>query len=169
MEHKEILLQTIKESKEAIDKAERELAELERPKLRHGDYGLHDDDRNGWLTLERNNQLELFGDNTGSGMPVETIGDISESGKPYRLGNIFDDIKAKTEKLESFVAKSYDDTDNRLEFQPRCDSNGKTIIRLIATEGEDVSVVDYTQDQAQEIADKLTRVVATARTRNHEA
>jgi len=52
-DHKQILTDSIKAHEAAISKAKSEIAELDKPKLRHGDYGA------------RNSDCEVGGPNVG--------------------------------------------------------------------------------------------------------
>jgi hypothetical protein len=91
------------------EKLEQELAELEaakKPKLRHGDIfpvnGTYQ------VVLKRNNSLEVFGDESGSGVsPTADWPDLKS-----RVGNIkdyFDDLKALQEDVTEFEIEEYKD------------------------------------------------------------
>ena len=93
-DHSENTLARIKELDEQI-------AEAEKPMLRHGDYG----------TLRGNNSAKLFSSDCIGGT-VQSYGVDGHRGHSNPniesqlytvLGNIFDDLAAKTEKLESFT------------------------------------------------------------------
>ena len=79
------------------DKVRAEM-EAEKPKLRHGDYGIYANTGNGWIVLERNGALEWFGQSMGAGRPISTM----PKGNIVILGNIFDDLAAWQEDVEGF-------------------------------------------------------------------
>ena len=90
---KQELKKTVADLKTALDKAQADLAELNRPKLRHGDYGQWDTGQ-AWLVLRRLAVLEAFGISSGVGTKAPM--GIPET--PIVLGNFFDDIKIMTKK-----------------------------------------------------------------------
>ena len=87
-----------------LAEAEKELAELEKPELKHGDYGIRNIDKESCLIMDsRNNEGSLCirtnDDNGGECvMPSKRNTNV--------LGNIFDDLKALSEPLEEFVIQS---------------------------------------------------------------
>ena len=93
MNEREILEDSIKQHQVAIDEAKRKLADISKPKLRHGDYGYD----LSWgcqpkerLFLKKRNDDEVFACNKIGQTDGHTIYD---SCKPVVLGNIFDDLK----------------------------------------------------------------------------
>ncbi len=81
----------------AVAKLELDLAEGEKPELRHGDYGICKSNRHMCLYVRRKNQMELFGETKGSGYPQDTP--LSDH---LMLGNIFDDLKELSKPLQWF-------------------------------------------------------------------
>ena len=77
-----------------IKELDGELAELDKPKLRHGDYGIGGSDKCGFvLTLQSSGQKFFYSDGGGQ---VNAL--IHAEGHEVQ-GNIFDDIAARTEEL----------------------------------------------------------------------
>lgn len=84
-----------------VAKLELDLAEAEKPELRHGDYGICKSNEHMCLYVKRKNQMELFGERYGSGYPQDTP--LSDH---KILGNIFDDLKALSEELKEFEVEN---------------------------------------------------------------
>ena len=150
MKEREILLQSITDHKDAIAKAEQELTALDKPELRHGDYGFKGP---GVSRLMINSP-------SGSGELIIAGCDTSHAnGKvKIKLGNIFDDLKAMSEDLEKFEAKN---------------KGGayENVFRISCTEGitienkADGAMIHFAPEQYQEIRQKLSRLMATAKKR----
>jgi len=101
---RKIAEQHIKDAQEALDKAKKDLAKLDKPKLRHGDYGF-------WSPGPLNKRIPfLFIKNvTGSNaLTADPLSDwvMIDADKKTILGNIFDDLAAISEPLEEFKMKS---------------------------------------------------------------
>ncbi len=98
MNEKQILEQSIADHQKAIDKAKSELSTLDKPKLRHGDYGLHGFGGDNWLKLE--GEIRWIGHDDYLGHAG-----ISESNFiDVKVGNLIDDLKAMSEDLTEFVS-----------------------------------------------------------------
>jgi hypothetical protein len=148
---------------QAIDDAKAKIAELDKPKLRHGDY--YGESTTRVIVMENydNEGMWDFRHKDGSGDTRTEKQVLMHLGRLPRLGNIFDDIAERGKELDSFKAVSDEDSDDWVEFQPRISSIGETLIRLIATEDEDVAVVDYSIPEAEEIHRKLGQVINYAK------
>ena len=94
MNEKQILEQSIADHQKAIDKAKSELSALDKPKLRHGDYGLHGNSGDNWIKLE--DEIRWIGHENylgHSGIPESNFVD-------NKVGNLIDDLKAMSEPLD---------------------------------------------------------------------
>ena len=79
-----------------IDKAEKELAELEKPELRHGDYGLHGKGGDNWIKIQ--NKLHYIGNDNYFG----DCGIAESAYAPNKVGNLIADLKSLSEPLAEF-------------------------------------------------------------------
>lgn len=75
-----------------------EKVEAEKPKLRHGDYGIGP--AGPWCRVHGS----TWWDTKDCSGPSHQDADVFI---PYRLGNIFDDLKAMAEPLEEFVERGF--------------------------------------------------------------
>ena len=110
MTDRDIIEKQIADHQKAIDDAKEKLAEIDKPKLRHGDYGL--------ATNKAGVEMLVIYDGSPSGKNFYTL---TKDGKSYegiwsenhfesfvRLGNIFDDIADRGKELKEFeVADVY--------------------------------------------------------------
>lgn len=151
MSEKQILEQSIRDHKQAIATAEAKLAELDKPKLRHGDYGFSD--------LPRYPRL-LVGDrqlvNAQHIFDRQSQDDIT-----VVLGNIFDDLK--------FYGQ---DADELLRWYGRYGSYVKGNIRPagLTTSGEwgvevDIKNQFFAPDDLIDAAKHLMQLAYTAKRR----
>ena len=86
---------------DTITRLEAELAEAEKPELRHGDYGHDEGSGDGFIVIE---QSGLFGSPKGFYANQNGQVLINESTVArVRTGNIFDDLKAIAEPLEGYI------------------------------------------------------------------
>ena len=97
MEYKKRLERSIQEHRIAIYKAQAELAKLEMPKLKHGDYG-YDCEGNPCMVIHSATSGHLHDcgrnvchDNIDRSSPIQRV--------ETKLGNIFDDLERK--KMDS--------------------------------------------------------------------
>jgi len=153
MTEKEIAEKMIRDGKEAlasalamIASAEAELAEIDKPKLRHGDYGYSQKEKPCIMIADWDDDV-LFCGNRSMGKKGQITSRCS-----VILGNIFDDLKAMAEPLE--------------EFDIRCTANKRDIISA-HFDGEHIQMsnnYDYLEiGQAEEFHQKLGRLIATAK------
>ena len=148
-DHKQILTDSIKAHEAAIAKAKSEIAELDKPKLRHGDYGLD-------LMGRRCMTINIQGEGLRQVSP--TVAWSCANDRDFRpetiLGNIFDDISSKSEKLEKFtVTGGFTSGGIKAKFSRSC---------IDITLGRGQKHV-FTLREAQEIADNLQKVINYAR------
>ncbi len=122
--------------------------------LRHGDYGTECDGAQ-WAVLYRNVQLEVFGNNSGSGITTTNTWPTSTR----KLGNIFDDLKRNSEDLEEFSMN--------VRFGERiqvCAWNKKITIHFINKDNPSIhDDREFNIDEATEIHQKLGQLLATAK------
>lgn len=148
MKERQILEESIENHKQAIATAESKLAELDKPELKDGDYGMETVNSYGehfWLYL-RGVTHWLTG----------RFCDISDRQPdnfvPYCLGNLVDDLKRNSEDLEKF------------KF---CDTRGDCgVLEIIDKDiwvGTDRLQNLYSIRQATEIHQKLGQILATAK------
>ena len=94
------LLGFAKDYNAEITELESHLAEAEKPKLKHGDYGHDEDGGDRFVVIE---QSTLFGSPKAFYANQNGQVDVNESTvSRIRLGNIFDDLKALAEPLKEF-------------------------------------------------------------------
>lgn len=136
---------------EAIEEYEAKLAKLsepEKPKLRHGDYGVY---KSGgfWWAWQRHSVIELVGENKGIGL------DAQDSWPDMiRIGNSVDNLKALSgEPLEEFEIR---------DIKVSLDSDGW--LRIKDTD-DDITILVPKKDKA-EFHRKLGRVIHTAKQKN---
>ncbi len=98
MNEKQILERSIANHQKAIDKAKSELSALDKPKLRHGDYGTTGSGYN-FLIADNGKELCWVNDSYVA-LPIKSLPDETF----ICLGNIFDDLKAMSEDLTEFVS-----------------------------------------------------------------
>ena len=96
-----------------------ELAEAEKPKLRHGDYGYGGDGPACIMIADWDNHVRVCGD-VSMGHPSKAVRKVET-----HLGNIFDDLAVMQKDLTEFVIK------NGCHIPIRCDmtNHGKIMIR----------------------------------------
>lgn len=144
MSTRKILETTITEAQAVLDKATADLKALDKPKLRHGDYGIHSHSYpNPFVCSQSNirNDLEYLNE---YGL-VEGL----SLAKPKVLGNIFADLKAISEDLDRFsfdIHSYYYNSDDGMRHNP---------IHIAGNW--------HTVEEAEEISLKLRRVIATAK------
>jgi len=89
---------------EALGKINAQIAEAENPKLRHGDYGI-DETNERFVVAEQSTLVgspkAFYADQGGQRRADEHIP------SKYRLGNIFDDLKALQEEVTEFDLGKY--------------------------------------------------------------
>ncbi len=130
------------------------LAEEQKPKLRHGDYGYSDRNNGNFLVLENNDDGLCYWDK-GFGLGAQI--DTSDGRKHFvKSGNIFDDLKAMSEELEEFTVE---DSIGTSEFKANI-SGGR--IDIYMTHGS-CCMGSFPLDSAHEIAMKILAIEATAR------
>ena len=124
MNSKQILQDSIVAHQQAIDKAQAELKALDKPKLRHGDYGfghIAGDPR-----LIAGSDPCIYG---VSGSPN------TASNFDIKLGNIFDDLAAIAEPLEEFKTK-----ERRSFYSITCKVRNDDFIRMEDTNGDSIEI-----------------------------
>ena len=140
---------TVKVVREHLAALEAQLAEVEKPELRHGDCVVYNDTGRPQVFMERKGLLEHFGCNFGSGHVAKNVTDFTFS---Y---NIFDDLKALAEPLKEF--KIMDEQSERtVQF---VGSPGNLYIELAGTDGERVRNINIPSSKA---ILNLRRLVYTA-------
>ncbi len=159
------MLSTIKvDQQKLIDEGERlvkELAELDKPKLRHGDCGIGK--RNGDVVISLVPNLSWPNHKeTPILMNCEggwNYADSDYNGIITKLGNIFDDLKAMAaEPLEEFEVECHGSGVVRCESRPGCEN--KFQFRV----GEETA--SGTVDEFIKIHRNLGRLIATVKAKN---
>jgi len=98
MEAKKILEQSINDHQDAIDEAKKELAELDKSKLGHGEKVVRIDSNKDRIVLYNNRgELVIFAEDGTEQYPVPNTNLYRGSGE-----TIFDDIKRNSEELTGF-------------------------------------------------------------------
>ena len=97
-----------------MDKAKKDLEALDKPELRHGDYGISSQ---GVGTIVMGNGTQAI-DHRGDGATCDIGrrqgGKYATDSNSRLLGNIFDDLAAISEPLEEFETKDSDGLGNEL-------------------------------------------------------
>ncbi len=145
------------------NKLNAELANLDKPKLRHGDYGYGEAK---WprLTLKADSDKMFSAGNNC----CEAEKDEYQNHPTIILGNIFDDLKRNSEDLEEFEVKSKRTSGKFRAKLQSVDKYGATqplgatpeLIMWLETECGHVSI-----EEAAEIHQKLGQLIATAKRR----
>lgn len=158
MKTKEILNKTIKDAQAVIDKAKADMAELDKPKYRFGDYGT--------AKLNRNDQTIYIINGGDKSMPLTLLPWMSDNEMYYAaefadihiVGNYIDDLKRNEVDLEGFevTAKCAHDTEGFSAF-----IDGVVSINI----GNIGDIWSYSLDQAIEIHQKLGQLIATYKRR----
>ncbi len=143
---------------ERINELEAKLEALEEPKHEHGDYGI--DDGESWATLQREDQLELFGCECGSGVAVR----INCPNPKTKLGNIFADLSRLQEPLENFRMT----VEGGGTFSAKQYGINRIQLSVIGTGGL-TRWATATLNETKEIIDELTRVYHTARKKSEKS
>ncbi len=128
-----------------------ELESLKEPELKHGDYGI-DDDGAIWIVLLRNNQLEVFGSDCGSGQVIKgkTWPDVKK-----RIGNLVDDLAMLSEPLGRFTVDA--------DIEVSITSCGNLQIRQ--SNGEDVRI---NEEAILEFSNNLRRMLAMLKAKENK-
>ena len=87
----------LKDIAKAIEELRDQVAKVEKPKLRHGDFGY--DGTGSCLVAKRNNILEWYGSKSGAGEEAT----IKDFGRIAVFGNIFDLMKGWDKDFEEFT------------------------------------------------------------------
>ena len=145
MNERKILKESINDHQAAIDKAKKELANLDKPKLRHGEkmtWGQYQD-----RILLYNKQSELVGyDSSGVQSAYPLPGTYKGTGE-----TIFDDLRRNSEDLKEFEVKGC------FKFKGTVTDDDE--IWLYINTGSSV----YNLDQVTEIHQKLGQIIAFAK------
>lgn len=151
---REILEQSIKEHQTAIDKAQKELKDLDKPvKLRHGDYGYAKKNGVSIIFVKICGEPRYY---TGgvNGLWSNLVAEKEFDTPP--LGNIFDDLERNSKDLWDFTKKTA--------------AGGKLQVRITFVGQIEFSIRQYTAtaflDESIEIQQLLSRLNATARRKN---
>ena len=152
-ETREILNKTIAESQAVLDKAKADLANLDKPKYRFGDYGtaeIIDGDKIFIINKQFKNSISnyqwLDEDNMWANRELSNI---------QIFGNCIDDLKRNQVDLKEFeVSGQYDKDDHKTLI---CKQNNYDDINIYIH----TSSSNFTIDQAIEIHKKLGQVIAT--------
>lgn len=165
MSTRQILDKTISDAQAVIDEAKAKLAEIDKPKLRHGDYG-HANKGECEPRFWIENDGELF---WGDHEKLYTPSDEGYSESCTILGNFLDDIAERGKELADF--KMCDDLRHETTISIKTEddnvySKKKGICVDIGLEQED-RCCDFiaTIDEAEEIHRKLGQVIRYAKNR----
>ena len=146
MNEREILKQSIKDIQRDLDKAKAELTALDKPELRHGDYGYTESGQQR-LFVNHNGEIEHYDPDDRRSCNNNYYSDYTI------LGNIFDDLERNAEDLESFEVDGA-----RFYISPLNNS----MIRFSLSNGDERS---FSEEEIIEILQKLGRLRATAKKR----
>ncbi|MCK5021250.1 MAG: hypothetical protein KAS32_29840, partial [Candidatus Peribacteraceae bacterium] len=113
----DILNEQIADHQSAIDEAKAKLAELDKPKLRHGDYGYDESGRPTLVCKKLCGEVHA-GQSNGFLEHIE-VNNLHDCKPKTILGNIFDDIARNQEDLWEFGVSGMYDNKSRKTF--RCD------------------------------------------------
>ena len=148
--------------KEESDNIQLQLAEIDKPKLRHGDYGY--DKHTSYAGQEDEAFPEPFFINADReySYPLNEYNRNNKNRKPVVLGNIFDDLKRNSEDLTEFDICNQGGNDLRIKHV-------KEVGRY--KDGIEFSIHKHTStaniDQAIKIHQKLGQIISTAKRRNN--
>jgi len=131
-------------------------AELEKPKLRHGDYGIDVSGHSSLVVRQDASGVLRAGGSSGFYEHI-TIESLTESKPDVILGNIFDDLKRNSEDLRSFTVQNCTDS---LYAYIGTDVGGKN-------KGVQIDLSSncllYSLEDATKIHQKLGQMLATIR------
>ncbi len=155
MTERKILEQHIKDHQEAIDKAKAEIAALDNPKPRHGDYGLRPNESGDMklrlFTIPDKKHPSAVTHHYYNG----TAGCEADEKERYNIfGNIFDDLTELAKPLDEFKA-DYEHVSPPQKLHVRIDED--RIWFMLCGNNFTVSM-----NKAKEISMKLRRVIRTA-------
>lgn len=157
MSEREILKQQIKDHQSAIDKAQAKLAELDKPKLRHGDYGF-DVIGNPCCVIDVYGEGLRCASDSVLTTVIQDHCPESEVFVPVDPRNIFDDLKLMGEDLEEFEL-GHGEGGVGDDLGSYIASGGNIVIRI----GK--SHFSATPERTSEIARNLLQEAATAKRR----
>ena len=140
---------------EDIEQLKKRIADEQKPKMRHGDYGFSPSGEGAGdqprITLSCNNTMVTAGN--GSVNNTNRVSNEKYFPNPV-LGNIFDDLKAMSKDLTEFTL--YQDDDDGLEV--KLNKNGTITIKDL-NDDESASVQP---EEVHEFARKIQIMAATA-------
>ena len=149
MKDREILEKSIVDHQAAIDVSKKRLAELDKPKLRHGDYGYN----YGFPRFFYEDNGEMFVINNEIGIHPELVV-IAPKAEYIVAGNIFDDLKRNSEDLERFCVS---DRNDKSSFEATKQIDYNSILLEVHRSGL------FGLDKAVEISQKLGQLIAYAK------
>lgn len=151
MSTREILNKTIKDSQSVIDEAKSKLAELDKPDMVNGEYGISCDGRPYFYTGNGIKAVAHFADGTS-----QPHGKWQNGKHLYpTMGIIFDDIKNKGKELAEFEIETQCHTDIAVRI---CNSDTDCIVLEKTDEDAHFNIT-----QAQDFCDKWQQVINKAK------
>jgi hypothetical protein len=157
MNDRDIALQMIADGKAMIDAAESKLAEIDKPKLRHGDYGYGGSTGYAFFIKGNGEQASMWGEHQDR----LNTSDSAKTGGRYRnavlLGNIYDDLKRNSEDLTKFEVSGQYDTEEEKTVKAKIGLESRIWLHISTNSSY------FNIDTATELHQKLGQLIATAR------
>jgi hypothetical protein len=144
-----------------IEELEQLIAEEQKPKLRHGDYGYFLSGAR-WLIIKRNEILEISGGCSASGMKASALPSYDRDGY---VGNIFDDLAAMQEDVTEFEVKSPSHQTTGYLVHGRQSGDGNGFILEVTNYDGKYQSVRLDSPQMKKLALKLRQMEATLKRR----
>ena len=151
---RQILEQNMKSHQEAINEAKAKLAELDKPKVKHGDYGYDGSGQTICVEKEKSGSNIHIKHRNGFGCTWSGVDHLDVVGYTV-MGNIFDDLKRYSEDLTEFTME--DDNGDKMAFE--------IDMAVISLDFEEL-LNDLTFDKALEMGQKLIRMAYTLKRKN---
>lgn len=160
MNEKQILERSISEHQSAIDKAKSELAALDKPELRHGDYGYGAIAGDAFIVNGNYLNAEML---TVYNRPLFQNPKDGHWHRILPLGNIFDDLASLAEPLEEFEVR--DGNAYHLVMKLLLEGRMKDTIyvQLLSSGGSTKEYFHMDIGRATKIHRKLGQLLATAK------
>jgi len=153
---REIAEKMIKDAEAMIEDAESKLAALDKPELRHGDYGYTRNKIPVLRTINADDKARVK-----TSYPEGLLNNLGECWTDgIRLGNIFDDLDRNSKDLEEFETVQSHFGNAILRMGCTIDPRGYIFIQI------GMHYIHFNIDQATVIHQKLGQLLATTKRKN---
>ena len=153
MNEREIIEKQIEDHQKVVDEAKQRLADLDKPQLRHGDYG-YDEDGDPRITLTEweAGRFTFAGDYSLVKRDLK-----SELTVKYKTGNIFDDLKRNSNDLTEFYGSGQYDKSAKMDKTFSCSINGYDSVWMRINTGSSL----FTIEEFKKICQQSNQLLAT--------